>query len=237
MLMFDGVGTSEEELAQLFTFATRMTREAFDAEGRKTLAQLIGQVRTKDIKAVLLSPNRSAIDDHQIGKLYRYYLTGATAPGPGIRNHTFIPDELHGHLLLIRKTIFYEVWYRDLELREVARIFTKNGVRERVDEVKKEAGSETLKTGEHILKGAQRAFQEELEIIIEDTDLIEVTSTGDSIGPIKPSSVYARCYSQQIYERVRLWLPEEHWPKLADGNIYTDDEVEIHQVWSPRTKR
>ncbi|MEK7093271.1 MAG: hypothetical protein AAB927_02195, partial [Patescibacteria group bacterium] len=190
------------------------------------------QIRKKDIKAILLVPQ---VAERQIRNLYRR-LTGRSDLPPNIEYQLSpLIERYLNHIFLVRMTVMYRIEYKNLELREVARAYNKHvGTVELVPAVLPYAGTETRRIKEKILTAAQRAYREEAGLPVRQRDIELLSALGDEFGPIHKSAVYHGFISQQIYQEVRIILPEQRWP---NGRGYFDEGVGIFQQWFEKSAR
>jgi len=227
----------------LFSMAKGFDAATFDSQGRKTLVQLNEQIRSKDLTAVVLSRDAKAAT-LDMERLHDYALRKSRAKKVVVEDPVTSPvtEEQAGRLLLVRMTVKIHVEFEELELLETMRMYTgQAGGKQPVIEKKDCANTETRQRvagAEHresVLTCASRAMKEENGLIVTREDFVELTNH-EIIGDIHPSSVYPSkmVLSQQIYQAVRLILPQQLW---KDGRSYVDDGVEIHQQWFPIQKR
>lgn len=223
---------SAKKIESLLTMSEGFNAEEYRVHSRRPLNHLAGQIRKKDIKAILLVPQ---VAERQIRNLYRR-LTGRSDLPPNIEYQLSpLIERYLNHIFLVRMTVMYRIEYKNLELREVARAYNKHdGTVELVPAVLPYAGTETRRIKEKILTAAQRAYREEAGLPVRQRDIELLSALGDEFGPIHKSAVYHGFISQQIYQEVRIILPEQRWP---NGRGYFDEGVGIFQQWFEKSAR
>jgi|GEM_PF-6392226 hypothetical protein len=174
---------SFEDMIKLLSFAKGVDLATFDDRGMKTLRQLHGQIRGKDVKALIV-PSDAASD---------------------LR-------EFVGRLLLVRMSVKVLITAEGYQLLETKRVYKKGTEMIELDNLKSHSVSESRKIGESTVRAAARGLWEEFRLLI-GQGRFKALSDGDEVLPVRESTAYPGILVQEVIQRFSLELPRRPWKR------------------------